>query len=325
MSDPEESSSNTTESTTETPTPPPKPKRKPSSSSWQTRTREVLVPYLPPPVIRAMGNLDAQLAPSVGPEASITLGTTFLAMWVALFVVRFLTQRLTGRGRAVAGEDDDHVLSQASARGGEAFDVTVLLCGPPGGGKTRLFYHLCTGDVNVPTLTSLKANVGIAARDRDRGDTGTIRYIDWPGHAPIFDEALADVWKGPTDRVRVVLVLDATQPVAAAANVLYQIWELAVTSSSKQQQQRRTVWIACHKKDFPKAKNAKRVKIQMRTELERLVTTKKPAWWSASREVELHSLQGLDLHFCSTTCESNTGLMPLEEYCRQGKLPESSD
>ena len=285
---------------------------------WQTQTREFLVPYLPPPIIRAIGSIDAQLKPSVGPEASVTLGSTLLAMWIALMFVRFLTRRLAGQGRAIAGEDEDSVLSKAALRG-EQFDVTVLLCGPPGGGKTRLFYHLCTGDTNVPTLTSLKANVGISAKNSDRGDRDAVRYLDWPGHAPLDDPALDGVWRAPNDNVRVILVLDATQPVSAAANTLYEIWELAVASKRP-----RTVLIACHKKDFPKAKNSKRVKIQLRTELERLVTTKKPEWWSTSREVELNALHELDLHFCSTTCE-NKGLAPMEEYCRQGKLPDETD
>jgi len=285
---------------------------------WQTRTRELLVPYLPPPLIRAIGTIDAQLKPTMGPEASVTLGTTLLAMWIALILVRFLTQRLAGQGRAIAGEDEDNVLSKAALQG-EQFDVTVLLCGPPGGGKTRLFYHLCTGDKNMTTLTSLKANVGISAKNSDRGDKDTVRYLDWPGHAPLDDSALDGVWKAPSNQVRVILVLDATQPVAAAANTLYQIWELAVASKRP-----RTVLIACHKNDFPKAKNTKRVKIQLRTELERLVTTKKPEWWSTSREVELNSLHELDLHFCSTTCE-NKGLTPMEAYCRQGKLPDEAD
>jgi len=254
----------------------------------------------------------------MGPEASVTLGTTLLAMWIALILVRFLTQRLAGQGRAIAGEDEDNVLSKAALQG-EQFDVTVLLCGPPGGGKTRLFYHLCTGDKNMTTLTSLKANVGISAKNSDRGDKDTVRYLDWPGHAPLDDSALDGVWKAPSNQVRVILVLDATQPVAAAANTLYQIWELAVASKRP-----RTVLIACHKNDFPKAKNTKRVKIQLRTELERLVTTKKPEWWSTSREVELNSLHELDLHFCSTTCE-NKGLTPMEAYCRQGKLPDEAD
>ena len=283
---------------------------------WQTKAREAIVPYLPPPVIKAIGRIDAQLEAVVGPEASVTMGSTLLAMYIVVIAVRFLTSRLAGQGRAIAGEDDDNVLSNAATLQGESFDVTVLLCGPMGAGKTRLFYHLCTDDKDMPTLTSLKANVGISARIVDRGDTETVRYLDWPGHAPVDDAALDTVWKAPLDQVRIVLVLDATQPVAAAASVLYQIWENAVTS-----QRHRKVLIACHKKDFPKAKNSRRVKIQMRTELERLVTTKKPTWFPPLQEVEIDSLPQLELHFCSTTCESN-GLRPLEEYCRQGKFPD---
>ena len=124
-----------------------------------------------------MAEIDAQLEPTVGPEASITLGTTLLTMWLAVTFIQFFTQRLGGRGRAIAGEDDDNVLSDAAMKGEQQYDVTVLLCGPQGGGKTRLFYELCTGDKNLPTLTSLKANVGIAARNLDRSDTDTVRRL----------------------------------------------------------------------------------------------------------------------------------------------------
>ena len=281
-------------------------------------TREAIVPYLPPPVIQAIGKIDAQLEPTVGPEATVTLGSTLLAMYLALFLVKFLNQRISGSGRAIVEEDEDNVLSETAMKG-EHFDVTVLLCGPPGGGKTRLFYDLCTGNKNLPTLSSIKANVGISAMNRERGDTDTVRYLDWPGHAPLNDSALDTVWKAPAENVRLLLILDVTQPVAAAADTLYHIWDGAIKSKHP-----RKVVIACHKQDIPKAKNWKRVKIQMRTELERIVTTKKPDWWSALQEVELHSLPQLELYFCSTTCEGN-GLTALEEYCRQGKLPEQPE
>lgn len=311
--------SSSTEESTTNPVPPPR-KKKSGRKIWQTKTREAIVPYLPPPVIKAIGQFDAQLEPSVGPEATVTIGSALFVCWIVVYIVGFLTKRIAGQGRAIAEEDDDNVLSEAAAAmKGEQFDVTVLLCGPMGGGKTRLFYHLCTGDKNVPTLTSLKANVGIAGIQPDRGDKEKVRYIDWPGHASLNDSALDTVWKAPVNSVRLVLVLDATQSVAAAASTLYEIWEGAVTSKRQ-----RNVLICCHKKDFPKAKNWKRIKIQMRTELERLVTTKKPTWWAASKEIELDSLPQLALYFCSTTCESN-GLIPLEEYCRQGKLPEQSE
>ena len=58
---------------------------------WQTKAREAIVPYLPPPVIKAIGQIDAQLEPTVGPEASVTMGSTLLAMYVVVVLVQFLT------------------------------------------------------------------------------------------------------------------------------------------------------------------------------------------------------------------------------------------
>ena len=64
--------------------------------------------------------------------------------------------------------------------------VTVLLCGPANAGKTCIFHKLMmmhdannkSNNKKLPlTLTSLKANVGVAHTDT------VIQYIDWPGHA----------------------------------------------------------------------------------------------------------------------------------------------
>jgi signal recognition particle receptor subunit beta len=298
---------------------PPESKKDASEKLWQQQARAYVVPYLPPPVVKGIASIDAQLEATVGPEATMTIASTILASWLVLVLIRFFSKRLTGGGKAIADDDEDNVLSKSAMKNKVEYDATVLFCGPMGGGKTRLFYQICTEEKVAKTVTSIKANVGIAPMKRERGDTATIRYIDWPGHAPLADSGLEPLWKAPTDKVRVVLVLDATQPVAAAASVLYHLWEGAATAK-----RRRTILVACHKKDFPKAKNWKRVKIQLRTELERLVMTKKPEWWPASKEVELDDLPQCDLYFCSTTCESN-GLVPIEDYCRKGKLPEQSD
>jgi signal recognition particle receptor subunit beta len=286
---------------------------------WQEQARAYVMPYLPPPVVKGIVSIDAQLATTVGPEATITVSSTILVSWLVLILIRFFSKRFTGGGKAIADDDADNVLSKSAMKNKVEYDATVLFCGPMGGGKTRIFYQICAEEKVTKTVTSIKANAGVAPMKSERGDKATVRYIDWPGHAPLSDSALEPLWKAPNDKVRVVLVLDATQPVAAAASVLYTLWEGAATAK-----RRRTILVACHKKDFPKAKNWKRVKIQLRTELERLVTTKKPEWWPASKEVELDDLPQCDLYFCSTSCESN-GLVSIEDYCRKGKLPEQSD
>jgi len=272
----------------------------------QTEIRETLSPYLPPPVLKAIDRIDPQLEPYVGPEASISIIASLLLAWMVVSLIRFLSRRQTGR--AIADEDDDHVLSNVKTMVQEEFSHTVLLCGPRGAGKTRLFYQLCFHDSNIPTVQSIKANLGIV---------NGIRYMDWPGHAPLNDAVLLPILKA---QPRIVLVLDATQPVASAADSLYQLLEFA----KQQQQQPIRVFIACHKTDLPKAKNWRRVKIQMRTELERLLKAKSTdnhLWWPAGEPLELDDLPFAQLHFGSTTCQGNDGSAELVAFCQTGEFP----
>jgi Signal recognition particle receptor beta subunit len=93
---------------------------------------------------------------------------------------------------------------------------------------------------------------------------------------------------------------------------------------------KRTILIACHKMDLAKAKNDKRIKIQMRTELERIVAAQQTkdnatskTWCSkCSNPLELDDVPYVKLSFCSTRCEGGKGPTPeLVEFCRTGNVP----
>jgi Signal recognition particle receptor beta subunit len=325
----------------------PKARQRPSSRAsrtsrtktkrWQTKVRRAVVPFLPPPVARAIvKGVDPLLAPYVGPEATVTLTVTLLALLLVTWIGTKLLL-LTRSGRAVIDDEDD----ERNNNRVEDYDATVVLTGPKSGGKTRLFYQLCFSDANVPTLMSIKANVGIATHvnDDDKAKPKkptlpghcVIRYVDWPGYAPVHDSVLTSLLATKKD-VRLVLVLDATQPVAPAADVLDQwltIFHNKASSAGGKAQGKRTILIACHKMDLAKAKNDKRIKIQMRTELERIVAaqqTKDKAsssqtWCSkCSNPLELDDLPYVQLYFCSTKSEGGKGPTPeLVEFCRTGK------
>lgn len=338
----------------------------PTITAWQTQIRQSLTPYLPPPVVTALHQLDGLLEPHVGPEASITLAGSFFLAWMVLSMVTWIA-RSAGvargkRGRAIAEENDDEddparrlLLSSSGVPGmkDQQFQATVLLCGPVNAGKTCLFYELCHGESNLPTLMSLTANVGISSggnikkqseksqdEDNDEEDCQTsIRYVDWPGHARLdeTDSVLQAVFSNAKleQPLRIVLVLDATQPVSAAADVLYQLLSLAhqhnkQRRSNKQNATTTTPWpilVACHKKDFPKAKNAKRVKIQIRTELERLLKVKSneenaenELWWPAAQPLELEDLPFARLCFVATTCHGK-GCPEVRHFCTTGEFP----
>jgi signal recognition particle receptor subunit beta len=302
----------------------------------QTRVRQAVTPYLPPPVIRGVQEIDAKLLDTVGPEASVTILLTLLVGWLTLSILRFLSSRV-GRGkggRAIADEDEDHVLSGSSLKKVVDYDATVLLCGPTKAGKTRLYYQLCYRAKNMPTVMSIKANVGLskpaaaAATTDDAKESASpkepvIRYMDWPGHASLDDPALKQVLQS---QPRIVLVLDATQPAAPAADTLDQLLTVYASNDNKKKStQTIPIFVACHKKDFPKAKNWRRCKIQIRTELERLLSVRQgsedPSWWPTGEALDLEKLPGgVRLHFASTTCEG-TGCPELERFCRTGELP----
>ena len=130
-------------------------------TGFPTRVRETISPYLPPPVVHAISNLDPMLEPYVGPEATVTITGSMLAAWIVLSFIRLLfLSRGSSGGRAIAAEDEDHdVLSKSATAAATAdeYGATVLLCGPTSGGKTRLFYQLCFDDYRPLTVMSIKA------------------------------------------------------------------------------------------------------------------------------------------------------------------------
>lgn len=299
-----------------------------ATAMLQTRVRETLTPYLPPPVVQGIKQFDAKLAGSVGPEASVTIGSTLVMGWLTLFLLRFLMARIGGSGRAIAGEDEDHVLSGSSLKQADQFDATVLLCGPCQAGKTRLFYQLCH-EVDLRTVASIKANVALSrssSSSEENKNDPVIRYMDWPGHASVDDPILKPVLQS---KPRIVLVLDATQPAAAAADVLYQLVAFYTKNNTKLVNVH--IVVACHKKDFPKAKNWRRCKIQIRTELERLLSVRRgktetdivsDVWWPVEEALDLERMPGgVQLHFVATTCEGGKGCPELETFCRTGEFP----
>lgn len=282
----------------------------PPKRLWQTAIRESVTPLLPPPVSRGIvQQWDPVLKPYVGPEGTVNITATLVLAWLFWWVGTRLFHR---SGRAVS-DDNDQVLLSTKSTAKDDFDATVVFIGPRQAGKTRLFYQLCYSEGNLPTLMSLKANVGIAPDTR-------IRYVDWPGHASVNDPALVSVLTSKKD-VRIVIVMDATQPVSAAADNLYQLLNLLHSKKTKT-----TIFVACHKKDFPKAKNDRRIKIQLRTELERILAAKtalgEPAAWCSAQPLELDELSFVKLHFCATTCEGS-GSPELMTFCQTGVVADA--
>jgi signal recognition particle receptor subunit beta len=306
--------------------------------------RLALAPFLPPPANRAIeGTLDPWLRPYAGEEGTAKVALSALAAYLAFAAARWLASGSSSssrsrrrRGKAILDEPND----DEDALGSEApYSETVLICGPSLSGKTRLFYHLLYGD-NVDTVASLAANVAVVDRTR---------YMDFPGTSKLGSAQLEPVLKG---RPRIVLVLDSTQPVAGAADCLHQLFSYyhsnsgklgsrsnqSSSSSQRQEPLVPTILILCHKSDLPTAKSAKRIQLQLRGELERLIksSSAKAAassssaapsaptqpWWPVGEPIDFDRIRFVRVAaFRSTTCEGRGCREAVGEFCRTGVLP----
>jgi signal recognition particle receptor subunit beta len=340
--------------------PPPPQQKTMSSSKYNGRTatmlRERMSPYLPPPVVRAMGQVDPLLEPYIGPEASITLFTSLLVCVVLVPLVQSLLGGLSRGGKAIADDADDQADTIATSDYGD----TVILCGPMWAGKTRIFYHLCQGptQAHVPTMMSLRANAALltttSSGSNDNNSNNNhkkpLRVLDYPGHSglqdSLFRELLQSSLASNEKHLRIVLVVDATQPLTAAADFLYDLLQYAThffSDNGKQKQQEQLpIFVACHKRDLSSSKNPRRIKIMLRTELEKLIQVRRltqsnvteagdaddggNVWWKQCSEssLDLDQLPHAKLRFEATTCSVGDGIDALVEFCKHGTMQSSS-
>ncbi|KAL7471336.1 hypothetical protein ACHAXS_013443 [Conticribra weissflogii] len=195
------------------------------------------------------------------------------------------------------GRDNGGGRKQTSGMGGyePRFRETVVICGASGSGKTALLHYLCchhtAGKSWVPpaTVTSLVANVGFVAKSNCGGDDSddaaitnenngygnirdeiAIRIVDYPGH-PSLNAQLPTLLV-PSTTSRIVFTFDATQSVVEGASLLYKsiLVHSQVCRSWKQLGKKLVILVVCTKCDEKGAKNYKRMRIQVRNELEKL-------------------------------------------------------
>jgi signal recognition particle receptor subunit beta len=280
----------------------------------QSTLRESIAPYLPPPVLKAIKEIDPQLEPYVGPEGCITIVSSLLLAYALYRLVRSifgsssLSSSLGGeKNKAIQEDYRDQDILPVSNEKSRPFDGTIVLCGPSLTGKTSLFYRLIQQEQQQKwkTVRSIKSNTGFLEHNRK-----VLRVLDTPGH-----------W-GPEKLIRAVplqdidrllVVVDSTQPVAPAADYLY-----AILRQQKSKSNNASILISCHKSDHPKAKNARRIKLQLRSELIRLskldnVDDENDNYWE-------ENLSAIPL--CSSNVDNN--LIAVRKFCETGVIPLSS-
>ena len=281
---------------------------------FRTTVRQKITPFLPPPVVLAMRQIDPQFEPYVGPEPTITFIGSLL---LAVFLWKLFGSTLGRKGKAIANlEDEDEVVTTQDDR---YFHATLLFCGPSLAGKTSLFYQLLHPNTNsglsstrIRTVKSIKSHRDFWVVNENKGPK-TIRVLDTPGHwgpTKLMDTSLK---KETIDRI--VLVVDSTQPVASAADYLY-----ALLSSDR----KIPIMVACHKSKSPKAKNFRRIKLQLRTELERLAKLDTNTKDNSRPQDDWDQLLQT-CGFCSSSCcEDPHVLDELKAFCETGTLAVSS-
>ncbi|KAL3771607.1 hypothetical protein ACHAW5_006634 [Stephanodiscus triporus] len=276
--------------------------------AFLTAVRKSSAPYLPPPLLRFLHAVDANFHLHHGTiasdyfhdEPSMTImSSLFIAyvvwrsarrMWTS--TTRRSTAHLSGEEDAVLGGLNRVVVGGGDERAGHStsggvrnippsFRETVVLCGARDAGKTALLHRLCNAKEKENawdppmTVTSLAANAGYICPWEDTSENGnwgnmTIRIIDHPGHPSLLSHLTTLLL--PVATSRVVFALDATQPVTEGAALLYQyiLTHSQVRQSWSKAGKTLMILVVCTKSDAVGAKNHKRMKIQLRNELDKL-------------------------------------------------------
>jgi len=270
--------------------------------------RKSAAPFLPPPLLRFLHVTDTYFHLNHGSitadycydEPSMAILSSLFLAYIVLRSVQGMWASTTKRSTAHLTEDEDTVLGGLavsgkggtggtkqggySNKGGHAppnFQDTVVLCGASNSGKTALLHYLCNSKGNENewdppmTVTSLVANVGYACPWEDAADSAnngnmTIRIIDYPGHPSLLSQLTTLLL--PAAASRLLFLLDASQPVTEGASLLYQyiLTHSQVRKLWTEAGKKLEVLVVCSKSDAKGAKNYKRMKIQLRNELDKL-------------------------------------------------------
>jgi len=236
-----------------------------------------------------MRSIDVYLE-DVSPEASTLIFLSILFSYGVYYLIQLILYII---GNQSSFKDDNDVLGALTKGKGsdngssnEPIVGTVVLCGPSNAGKTVLFHALncdpllanmsndeaeaLLSKIPMATVTSIQAADSYIPSS---SSSDKIRLLDYPGHVSLR----TSLPKALMDASRIVLVLDCSKPMADAADFLYLLltnpllpWNSSNLNSNFHSNSKMQVLIACHKSDLTLAKNPKRVKIQLRTELDRL-------------------------------------------------------
>jgi signal recognition particle receptor subunit beta len=322
------------------------------------KTRLFISPYLPPPILLAMKEIDSN--PNIkfiGNEPSMSILAALLAIVIIGQCIKFVSFLTTGK--AVEGLDDDdapegNVLSDLGNEVKDdmsgSYDDTVIIFGPSQSGKTCLFHTINKKRENVyipKTVMSLKANATMMKKNGNNNGPSTgkhhVRVIDYPGHITLSSQLPSLIYPNATltgGNVRAILVVDSTKSVSDAAMLLYNtiFTNAKLLNAWETEGKELHIMVACSKTDATNAKNWRRVKIQLRSELEKfkkissvvasddtvnLNNEDKRQLSGKSIDLDNLSKNGLKqirMSFLSISCISSEGLAEVTAFATNGDI-----
>jgi len=323
------------------------------SISTLTEMRQIISPYLPPPVLALIQTIDhhPQISAYIPHEPSITILLSIFTIYTFTTLVKIFSFG----GKAIEGldndEPEDNVLAFVhNQQQHEQYKESVILFGPCGAGKSLLFHKLTSSSSKemVQTVMSLKANVMIQ---------NNCRLVDYPGHA-ILSSKLPSLFlkgKGATSTsTRAIFVVDSTKSLSEAGSVLYSLLtnqDVVEGWNNNTHDEKLNIVIACNKSDISTAKNWRRIKIQLKNEVDKLKkisgscdnnggemdghgedgtgkdtgTTSKRQFQMTGKGVDLEDLSkngisGIKLSFMSLSAKNGDGMKELEAFFTEGKV-----
>lgn len=296
----------------------------------------------------------------------MTLAASLLLAYLLWKFLKMAAFAVSGRRSTVHLEEN--VLSALGEGNGTLppvrYDETVVLYGPMNSGKTSMLHRLllihedddnntssssCVAELPM-TVSSMTANVIYLPRNPSSDGTRkeeVVRIIDYPGHHR-DTTPFATVLQSRVSRM--VFAIDSTSSVGPAASILYTLMNHSALLNNKtnhwdNDNNRLNVLIACTKKDVRGSKNYKRIKLQLRNEMERLRNvdvvmdetnsmnngrengSSKEGIKSRQHHIDLDNLENvpMQLHFVEVALGTSEGggMDAVRDFVLNGVLPDN--
>jgi len=271
--------------------------------------RYTVLPYLPPPLVRSMRILEtSRFCGSIcGYSISILLSIFIIFItWKTIWRVTSMWEKRRFSGDPFSDHEDgfrNNDKGELNNRvdllvDNKLYSDTTVLFGPLDSGKTALYYSLlislrCDHDANLvegifndripDTVMSVTPVATVINKGNEKSIGSTrmgVRIVDYPGHPSLLSRLHLYLLPEQFPRLtRGVFVVDSTMPMTDSAKILFnyilhnedliRIWRRRSRDDNNGVEKLK-IMIVCGKEDKPNAKHWRKIKIQLRNEIEKL-------------------------------------------------------